>query len=69
MKPRDTNRLPPLIGILGTHTESVLSRVTVSRLKYDQNDLTDQGDQVEEKPESRLVNVVHSAPEDCQTGD
>ena len=50
MKPRDTNRLPPLIGILGTHTESVLSGVAVSRLKHNQDDLTDQGNEVEENP-------------------
>lgn len=40
----------PLCRILGTHTESVLSGVAVSRLKHDQDDLTDQGNKVEENP-------------------
>ena len=40
----------PLCRILGTHTESVLSGVAVSRLKHDQDDLTDQRNEVEENP-------------------
>ena len=56
----------PLFGIFRTHSVHVFSGLTVRALKYEQNDLSDAGNQVQEKPQAGPSDIMHPAPENRQ---
>jgi hypothetical protein len=55
-----------LCGILRAHSIHVFSGLAVRALKYEQNNLSDAGNQVQEKPQAGPSDVMHPAPENCK---